>query len=291
MWHKLANIILRNRFFILGAITLMTVFFGYYAATGLKLENKYGFVLPKSSSTTQNYMLFKERFGEDGGTLVLAIQTDSLYTKENFLKWKELGDSILQFDGVESVISEATLFTIRNNINESKFEVQRIFSDITFQEKSIDSIEREIKSNPVYDKLLYNDSSNVSLMMIGVDERFLGDQKKSKVVLDIEKLARSFEPYFGDMHFAGLPHLRVIIAKRIQSEMYIFIALSLGITSLLLYIFFRSFRVVMICLSVVTIAVIWAMGSMAFMGFRLSILMALIPPLMIVIGVPNCTTS
>jgi uncharacterized protein len=289
MWHKIANIILRNRFFILGAITLMTVFFGYYAATGLKLENKYGFVLPKNSTTTQNYMLFKERFGEDGGTLVIAIQTDSLYTKENFLKWKELGDSILQFDGVESVISEATLFTIRNNIKESKFEAQRIFSDVTFQEKTIDSIEREIKLNPVYDKLLYNDSTNVSLMLIGVDERFLGDQKKSKVVLDIEKLAESFEPYFGQMHFAGLPHLRVIIAKRIQGEMYIFIALSLSITALLLYIFFRSFRVVMICLSVVTIAVIWAMGSMAFMGFRLSILMALIPPLMIVIGVPNCT--
>lgn len=289
MWHKIANIILRNRFFILGAITLMTVFFGYYAATALKLENKYGFVLPKNSTTTQNYMLFKERFGEDGGTLVIAIQSDSLYTKENFLKWKELGDSILQFDGVESVISEATLFTIRNNIKESKFEAQRIFSDITFQEKTIDSIEREIKSNPVYDKLLYNDSSNVSLMMIGVDEKFLSDQKQSKVVLHIEELARSFEPYFGKMHFAGLPHLRVIIAKRIQSEMYIFIALSLAITSLLLYIFFRSFRVVFICLSVVAIAVIWAMGSMAFMGFRLSILMALIPPLMIVIGVPNCT--
>lgn len=289
MWQKIANIILRNRFFILGAITLMTVFFGYYAATALKLENKYGFVLPKNSTTTQNYMLFKERFGEDGGTLVLAIQTDSLYTKENFLKWKELGDSILQFDGVESVISEATLFTIRNNIKETKFEAQRIFSDITFQEKSIDSIEREIKSNPVYDKLLYNDSTNVSLMMIGVDERFLSDPKKSKVVLDIEDLAKSFEPYFGEMHFAGLPHLRVIIAKRIQNEMYIFIALSLAITSLLLYIFFRSFRVVMICLSVVAIAVVWAMGSMAFMGFRLSILMALIPPLMIVIGVPNCT--
>ncbi len=126
-------------------------------------------------------------------------------------------------------------------------------------------------------------------MMIGVDEKFLSDQKQSKVVLHIEELARSFEPYFGKMHFAGLPHLRVIIAKRIQSEMYIFIALSLAITSLLLYIFFRSFRVVFICLSVVAIAVIWAMGSMAFMGFRLSILMALIPPLMIVIGVPNCT--
>ena len=289
MWRKIANFILRNRFFILGVITLLTVFFGYYAITGLKLENKYGFVLPKTSPTTQNYMLFKERFGEDGGTLVIAIQTKKLYTEKNFRKWKELGDSILQFDGVQSVISEATLFTITNNKEESRFDVQKVFSDTTYREKSIDSIKQEIKRNPVYQKLLYNDSTHVSLMMVSVDERYLGDQKKSKVVLDIEKLAESYQPYFGKMHYAGLPHLRVIIGKRIQSEMYIFIALSLSVTALLLYVFFRSFRVIIVCLSVVTIAVIWAMGTMGFLGFRLSILMALIPPLMIVIGVPNCT--
>ncbi|MDP4684005.1 MAG: efflux RND transporter permease subunit [Crocinitomicaceae bacterium] len=288
MWRFIANFILRNRFFILGAIALITVFFGYYAITQLKLENKYGILLPKDSETTRNYHKFKEYFGEDGGTLVIAVQTDSLYTNANFLKWKELGDSILQYDGVESIISEATLFTISNNIEQNKFETKRIFSDITYQEKSIEEIEKEIKRNPVYNRLLYNDSTNVSLMMIGVDERFLTDQKKSKVVLEIEKLASTYGTHFGKMHYAGLPHLRVVLAKRIQSEMYIFILLCFAVTSVILYIFFRSMRVVMICNSVVVIAVIWAIGSMSFFGFRLSVLMALIPPLMIVIGVPNC---
>lgn len=288
MWRFIANFILRNRFFILGAIALITVFFGYYAITNLKLENKYGILLPKDSETTTNYNKFKEYFGEDGGTLVIAVQTDSLYTNENFLKWKELGDSILQFNGVESIISEATLFTISNNIAENKFETNRIFSDVTYQEKSIEDIEKEIKRNPVYNKLLYNDSTNVSLMMIGIDERFLSDQKKSKVVLEIEKLASTYNTHFGEMHYAGLPHLRVVLAKRIQSEMYIFILLCFAVTSVILYLFFRSMRVVMICNSVVVVAVIWAIGSMSFFGFRLSVLMALIPPLMIVIGVPNC---
>ena len=288
MWNKLANLILKNRFLILGIITLITVYFGYHAATALKMENKYGIVLPKDSPTTQNYNTFKERFGEDGGTFVLAIQTDSLYTKDKFLKWKELGDSILQFNGVESVVSEATLFTIHNNKEQNKFEVRRIFSDINFQEKSIETIEKEIKNNPLYNKVLYNDSSNASLMMIKIDERFLSDRVKSKVVLDIQKLAVTYEKDFGNFHFAGLPYLRVIIAKRIQSEMLIFVGLSMLITSILMYFFFRSFRAVLICMTVVGISVIWAMGTIATMGYGVSAMMALIPPLMIVIGIPNC---
>lgn len=287
MWQRIANLILRNRLFMLGALTLLTVFFGYFAASNIKLENKYGVMLPKDSEATQQYRLFKERFGEDGGTLVVAIQTDSLYTETNFLKWKEMGDSILQIDGVDGVISEATLFTIKNNQAENKFDVKRIFSDISYQEKSIDSIQKEIKSNPIYKNLLYNDKSKVSLMLIKVDEKYLSDKHKSKVVFDIEDVAKHFEPYFGKMHYSGLPHLRVIIGKRVQSEMYIFVGLSLLVTSLLLYFFFRSIRVTFVCVFVVAITVVWSIGTIGLFNFKLSILMALIPPLMIVIGIPN----
>ncbi|MFA7274310.1 MAG: MMPL family transporter [Crocinitomicaceae bacterium] len=288
MWQRIANLILRNRFFILGIITLLTVFFGYYAITGLKLDNKYGNMLPKESAAQSSYLRFKELFGEDGGSLVLAIENDSLYTEKNFLKWKEMGDSILQYNGVQSIISEATLFTISNNIAENKFEAKRIFSDITYQEKSIEKIVKEIKNNPVYRDILYNDTANVSIMMIGIDEKYLADQKRANVVLDIEKVAASYEKYFGKIRYAGLPHLRVIIGKKVINEMYIFIGLSIFVTSLLLWLFFRSLRVVFICNIVVFVAVIWSMGSIGLMGFNISILMALIPPLMIVIGIPNC---
>lgn len=288
MWQFIANIILRNRFLIIGALTLLTVFFGYNAATGLKLDNKYGIILPKESDAKIDYLKFKELFGEDGGTLVIAIQTDSLYTQDKFLKWKQLGDSILKFDGVEAVVSEATLFSVENNREKEEFEVHKIFSDIQFQEKSIDEIEKEVKRVPFYNNILYNDTANVSLMMINVDETFLSDQKKAEVVLDIEKYANTFTKDFGKMRYAGLPHLRVVIGKQIMKEMFLFVGLSILITSLLIYMFFRSLKVVFICNIVVIIAVIWSMGSIGALGFHISILTALIPPLMIVIGIPNC---
>jgi predicted RND superfamily exporter protein len=257
MWQSIANIILRNRFIIIGILALLTTFFGYHAVTGLELDNKYGILLPNNAEAKVDYEKFKEIFGEDGGSLVIAVETDSLYTEENFLKWKELGDSILQMDGIKAVVSEATLFSIHNNREEERFDAHRIFSDTDFKEKSIDSIKYEIRSNPLYRGLLYNEDETVSLMMVEVDESFITDQKKSNVVLDVEELARSYSTHFGEPRFAGMPHLRVVIGKRILKEMYIFIGLLLLMTSLLMYFFFRSLRVVFICNLVVAIAVIW----------------------------------
>ena len=287
MWQFIANVILRNRLIIIGLLTLLTVFLGYNAVTGLKLDNRYGVLLPKSAQASIDYERFQDMFGEDGGVLVIGIQTDSLYTEDRFRDWKQLGDSILTLDGVLSVVSEANLFTISNNQEKRKFEAHRVFSDVTYKDKSIDSIRKEIRSNPMYKDLLFNDE-NASLMMVEVDGRFLLDQQKANVVLDIENLAASYEEELGPAKFAGLPHLRVIIGKRVVKEMYVFVGLLILVTSLLLYLFFRSLRVVFICNLVVVVAVIWSIGSIGALSFDLTIIMALIPPLMIVIGIPNC---
>ncbi len=287
MWQRIGNIILRNRLFVIIIILLLTVFFGYFMLTNLKIDNKYGNTLPEDSEIQQQYLKFKEQFGEDGSTLVIAINNKHLYTEKNFKKWKELGDSILKMDGVLSVISEATLFTIKDNTEEQKFEARKIYSDQTFTEKSIDSIQREVKKNPLYNHLLYNDSAHVSLMMIGLDENFLEDQVKQKFVFKLENLANSYENSLGHMHFAGLPHIRIVIGKRIVNEMFLFMGLSLLASCLFIYYFFRSFRVVFMCLGIIGIAVIWALGMVGLFDFRLSIVMALVPPLMVVVGVPN----
>jgi predicted RND superfamily exporter protein len=288
MWNKLANIILRNRFLILGVFSLLTVLFGYYAATGLKIENKYGNMLPKDTETQSTYLKFKEYFGEDGSALVIAIQDKHLHSPEKFKAWKELGEKILQMKGVESVISEAKLVTLVNDTTNNTFIAKPIFVDKTYKEKSIDSIKKEIRNNPLFNKILYNDSTGVSIMMVSVEEDFILSKEKQQVVIDIENLARTYEKEFGKVHFAGLPHMRVLIGKRILSEMYIFIALSIFVSALIMFFFFRSLRVTMICMFVVMITVIWALGTIAMFGYHVSIMMALIPPLMIVIGIPNC---
>jgi len=288
MWMTISNIILRNRLVIITMLTLLTVFFGYKAITGMQLDNRYGILLPNDAKEKIDYEKFKELFGEDGGTLAIAIQTDSLYTESKLRAWKQLGDSILKMDGVESVVSEATLVTITNNFAKQKFEAHRVFSDTSFQEKSVDSIRKEIRSNPFYKGLLYNDTSNVSMMMIAIAPEVFRDLKRSEVVLELEELAMSYSHDLGTPRFAGMPHMRVIVGKRVIEEMYIFIALLFLVTSALIYIFFRSIQVVLICNLIVAIAVIWSMGIIATLGYEMTIVMALIPPLMIVIAVPNC---
>lgn len=288
MWQAFARIIIKYRILILIVIGLVSCVMVWSTLNNLQLDNKYGNTLPKDSPAQRVYSKFQKIFGEDGGMMVIAIQSDNLYTEANFLHWKKLGDSIDAMPGVNRVISEATLFNLVNDKVNKKFVPKPVFSDTTFQEKSIQEIKKEVRSNPLYQKILFNDSNNVSLMMITVDESYISDKEKSKVVVNIENLARTYETHFGKVHFAGLPHIRVIIGKRVMHEMYFFIGLAIAVISIILLLFFRSFRIVLICNIIVGVAVIWSLGTIGLLGYKLSILMALIPPLVIIIGIPSC---
>lgn len=262
--------------------------FGYYAFTSLKIDNKYGTMLPKDAPSQANYLKLKKMFGKNSGTLIIAIQTDSLYTQQNFLAWKRLGDTIGHIPGVKSVFSVAKMVNIINNTKKSKFEIEPVFQDTTFNQKSIDEIKKEVHRAPLFDGLLYNDSSHVSLMLVNVKESFLSDQNKMDVVFHIENVSKKYQARLGKMRYSGLPHIRVVLGRRVVHEMYLFIGLAIFVTSIILFLLFRSFRVVIFSNIVVFTAVIWALGSIGMMGYRVSILMALIPPLMIIIGIPNC---
>ena len=75
---------------------------------------------------------------------------------------------------------------------------------------------------------------------------------------------------------------------RIGAEMKWFLLGSIIFSAIILFIFFRSFSTTVLSLTVVIIGVIWSLGTIHLFGFQITLLTALIPPLIVVIGIPNC---
>ncbi|MFD1553832.1 hypothetical protein DNU06_09410 [Putridiphycobacter roseus] len=287
MWIKVSQIILRNRILILSILLGITVVFGYYMVNNVKMDNKYGTMLPKDSPAKKNYIKLKSLFGQNESLLIFAIDNKDLYDLEKFNAWYELGEVVKSFEAVDSVFSEAHLYQIHKNTTDKKFEFDKIIKYKPQSQTQLDSLEKIIKLNPFYDGFIYNNETNASLMMVFINENIMNDMKKAVVLLDIEKKAKEFEPLLGEIHISGMPHIRVSVGEKLKGELGLFIGLTILITSLLLYVFFRSLKIVLICNIVVFVGVIWSLGSIGFFDFKLSILMVLIPPLMIVISIPN----
>ncbi len=286
MWAAIARFILRNRIAIIIVLGVFTIGLGYFAYKAeITYENPK--LLPDHDTTYIEYREFKKRFGQDGSVMVLGISDEGLYQLERFNQWYDLGNALKDLPGVKNVVSVARLHTIIKN--DSTFEDKPIISQRPKTQAEVDSLRKVIANLPFYRDIVYNDSAHATGMLITFDNKKLNTKNRLDIVDAIKTEVEKFIALsHAEVHYSGMPYIRTAVARKIKDEMSLFMILAFIVTGIILFVFFKSVLPVVFSLAVVFVGVIWSVGILVVFGYQISVLTGLIPPLLIVIGVPNC---
>ena len=287
MWEFAARFILRNKIILLVVLGLITAFMGYQAQY-VEMSYKFGGILPKTDSTHIAYENFTKKFAEDGNVLILGVQGKELYDLDNFSAWYQLGYDLKKIHGVDSVFSEAHAYNVIKDTTEKRFDVEKIVKRKPETQAEVDSIRKVLRSLPFYRGMLYNDSTDASLMMLFVNRDVFNSEDRVEALDEILAVTHKFSDEHMYIAHSGLPYIRTVQTAMIKRELAMFVGLAALVMAVLLFLFFKSVRVVLVSLLVVIVGVIWSLGTISLLGYKLSVLMGLIPPLIIVIGIPNC---
>jgi predicted RND superfamily exporter protein len=290
MWRSLAKFVIKNRIVLLILLLLGTGVMGYYASK-VKLSYEFTRAIPTDNPKYQDYVAFRQKFGDDGNLLVIGVQSKELFQLNNFKAYQQLQDDLKKVKGVEDILSVPGAVTLVKDSATEKLNAVRIFSENIETQAQLDSEKAVLYSLPFYNQRLYNnDSSHYSyLMAVRINKDVLATKERSVVVANVNAALAKFEDKTkADTHISGLPLIRTVVGDRIQKEMKIFLFASLGLSVLILLLFFRSVSTTLLSLAVVLVGVIWTVATIYLCGYQITLLTALIPSLVVVIGIPNC---
>jgi len=288
MFKTVARLILRNRIVVITIIVAITVFMGF-KATQVKMLYEPASLLPADNVVQTNYEKFSRKFGAGGNTLFLGVTDSTFYTISHYNRWMALQDSLKTIKGVKSVMSVYDIINLEKDTATKKFRIVKVLKERPNSQLALDSIQNELNQLPFYSGFLYNDTTHSYIMVVALEKSILQSSGRVDLLEKVtEKIAKFERESSIGVHLSGLPYIRVTLAEMVKSEMFFFIFLAIGVTAFILFLFFRSFKVVMFSLLVVGVSVVWAMGTLAIFGYPITILTAVIPPLIIVIGIPNC---
>jgi predicted RND superfamily exporter protein len=288
MWNKIATRIIRYRIMWVVLVLLSTLFMAYEAS---KIELSYQFarILPSNDPVEKEYQDFRKLFGEDGSVMVIGWQDPEIFEVNKFADWCKLTQRIRETDGIKSVLSLANLQKAVRNDSLRQFDFKPVIKNIPTTQQEVDSIKKEILNLPLYEGLVLNSKSNATLIVITFNDKELNSKRRLSIVSDIEIIAEEFATkYATDLHYSGMPYIRTVNMKKISGEMELFMGLAVFVTLLILWAFFRSLRLTVLSIVVVLIGVVFSVGILHLFGYKITALTGLIPPLLIVIGVPNC---
>jgi uncharacterized protein len=288
MWELLARWVLKWKYVLLGVLALLTVFFGWHASQ-VKLSYEFSKAIPLDNPKYIAYQSFKRTFGEDGNLMVLGVQTDKLFQQHFFNDYATLSADIKKVEGVEDVLGVPAASSLQKDTLDEKLSAVPIFGTPPLSQSAIDSGKKAFLNIPFYKGILHNPETNTYLFAIRINRNILNSAKRTGVVYNITKLGDAFaKKHSVDVHYSGLPLIRTRMADRIQAEMRWFLIGSILLSALILLLFFRSIGTVLLSLGVVIIGVVWSVGTLHIFGYSITLLTALIPPLVVVIGIPNC---
>ena len=288
-WNSIARLILRNRITILVIIAVVT----YLLSTqwkNMRFSYTEANLMPDDHEVNQVYNDFLDKFGEEGNLILLGVQDSALFTPEKFKAWNELTDKLTSYPEVDHIISPASLKELK------KFEDPKRFEMVPLLDESPDSLELEQFENklftelPFYENLVYSSHSNTIQSALYLNKELVNTKARKTFVLEeLDPLIEEFEENYDiDVRVSGMPYIRTLNSQNIVDEIGLFILAALAVTSLIFFFFFRSVRATFISMLTVCIGVMWAFGVIGLLHYEITILTALIPPLIIVIGIPNC---
>lgn len=258
---------------------------------GRKIQITYDYakIIPKDQPTYIEYESFKKIFGEDGNVLILGCTAPNLFKEDFFNGWQKLGNELEALEGIVSVISVPNAPILLKNKEDKKFEISRLSTSLENEQEVVDSLRDLYLSQPFYREVLYNEESHATIMGVTLKQEFLDSGKRISITEKVQAMGEAFGMAQSvEMRYSGLPFFRTFRVKKLSGELIIFLLLAMILSGSILLLLFRSFTSVLFPLLVVSTSVIWTLGTIVLLGFRLTALTGLIPTLIVVIGIPNC---
>ncbi|TSE05475.1 efflux RND transporter permease subunit [Aquimarina algiphila] len=289
-WNALAGIILRNRAIIFITIIGITVFMGFQWKN-MRFSHSEANMLPDDHEVNIEYQKFLEKFGEEGNLIVMAVKDSSLFTPTKLKAWNDFNNSFKEYEEIDLVISIADLKKLTKKDNPARFELIPFIKDSSYTEKQVTSYKDELFNKlPFYEGLVYSKKSQTVQSALYLKKDIVNTKIRKKFIIDVlQPAVEAFEKeYDMDIKISGMPYIRTMNSQNIMDEISVFILAALLVTSLIFFFFFRSLRATLISMTAVIIGVMWAFGLLGILEYEITVLTAIIPPLVIVIGIPNC---
>jgi uncharacterized protein len=290
-WEKLSGLILKNRITILILIFAITIFLALQWRN-LSLSYQEANLLPKDHIANIEYNQFLDKFGEEGNLIVIGFQDTTFFTPKAFSAWNELMSGIKSCQEIDLVVSISDLKTLEKDTIQEKFQLIPFFDKNKVQNSAyLQQIKSDLFNNlPFYEGLLFNKETGSIRSAIYLKKSIINTKLRAPFILkNIVPRIEKFEKQTGiDLKVSGMPYIRTINSENMKGEIGLFIGAALFITSLIFFLFFRSFRATLISVFILIFGVIWSFGTLALFGYKITILTAIIPPLIIVIGITNC---
>jgi predicted RND superfamily exporter protein len=270
---------------ILAVIAVITLFFAFQLPR-VELDNNNIRFVPADDPARITSSHIDETFGSSVFILVGLERKYGTVFDSAFLN--RIRDYVAQIEQISMV---GTIYSIVNadyisGDGESIFVDPLVPGDFTGTGEEVAELRKKLLSWGLYEDALISDDFTATqiLVPLNLTEENYGSSEMVREYLQVRDIAKSSFAGMADVYVTGIPIIAATINEAVVQDIRLMIPLVTLVVIVIVFIPFRRLGATVLSLVSVLVAVIWSIGAMPLLGFRLSVISTVLPVILIAMG-------
>ena len=254
-----------------------------WLAATLKFSYDFEAFFPQDDPETDFYLDFRDNFETDNDFFVVVLENDGSVFDAGFLQQVDSLNSRLQ--AVPNVVAAMGPTRLTRYVRDPLLGQVMSLPVLRWNEPenfAIDSTDIA-RSEGMLGYFFAEDFHSVAINIRHTEK--LSKQGCDQLSLDIEAAVKEFG--FHKTHLIGRALGQRLYVELMIQELILFISLSLILTTLFLFIAFRSAWGIIIPTLVVLISILWTLGFIRILGNDLDLMLTILPTIIFVVGMSD----
>jgi predicted RND superfamily exporter protein len=283
---KFSDLVSRSTGLVLlfsAALTLLAVTQLVDLQTGhfrLEIDPSANRLLSEHNPAKQFYDQARRMFGSDE-ILVITLTSPDVFTPDTLKRIDRMTRRISDVEAVDHVVSLTNAVDIRSV--DGGLDIAPFIDNLGQGPEAIKTIRQRVLDNPVYSGSLVSKSGDATALVVyfrDIDDReFIRRGIHDKIVAIVNE-----EKGDNEIWITGTPHFKVSVIKILMHDLLWMPPLIALILALVLIVCYRTVLGVIVPLVTVAVGVVLSLGIIAALGYSLSMISVLVPPLLMILG-------
>ncbi len=274
---KFSKNILANKWLIIVLVCLGTLFFGNELKK-LQIDADIVRSLPDDDVDARLLKKIGENFGSNNMGVII-LETDNIYQPSVIEHIQLITDTLSEISGISSVSSLTNIINIKGS--DYGIEIGKLVDEYELPKTALEfeKLRNNILNNPMYKGSIVSEDETASLIVFDIEN----DANVNLIAKEvIEKTTALQIP--EKLYYIGSPMLVTYISDLMRKDLTTLLPIAFLVIAIILLLSFRSISGVILPLLIAVVSIVWSLGSMAFLGIKMSMISNNIPIIILAIG-------
>ncbi len=229
----------------------------------------------------RRYEQVSARFPSSEFDVLVVVEGAQLLTPEPL---ESLRVTVMELGLTDAVRGIVSLFSTRQPPDKDGYPPPLFPADMP-KDKAFDDIVKKLRANNVVKGKLLSEDGQLALVLVALDRSVVEDVGLAGAIGEIKTVVEEQLQGSGlTARFTGAPVMQLEIRNAVKRDRIIYNGLGFLLGALIALIFFRRISLMIIAVAGPAAAVLWSLGAIGYLDFRLNLFVNVITPLIMVNG-------